>query len=549
MRKVVVPIVVALVVVCGVGGVVLKNKAASMAVKPPSEGTTATVKRGTLDVMVVETGLVDAVQVVEVKGRVTGRLAKLFVDEGDIVKKGQLIAIIDPQETKLKVEQDAAQLRGAESAVQRSDIEIQQRRISAKAAYDQTVARLHQLELETTAQPTLTQAAIRTAETNLASAREERNRLVKSAHPTQRTNAESAVREAEANYENAQADYQRQSELANKGFVSGRTSDAAKLQIDLARVRLATAKETLLKLDAQLRSELAKQDEVIAQAEAALLQAKANSFQPAYKRQEVASARAAVDQARAALMDADVLAKTREQSRASVAQLRSVLTDSQRQLRETEIRSPIDGVVIKKGLNVGELATGLSSFSSGSTIVKLEDRTTMRVKLDMNEIDVAKLRVGMKATITVDALPEDKFTGVVRKIAPASKDASTTGQAATTSSSSDAVVRYQVEIQIDRASADLRSGMTAKCSLNTLHHENVLILPLEFIGREGEKTFATFPAAKPEGVGEQRDIKIGASSGSMVEIVSGLKENEVVARPKFNGPKRKGVMQMGGGDE
>jgi HlyD family secretion protein len=545
MKKAVVPIVIALAVVCGAGALSLRGMAAKAAQKPP-EGATATVERGELKVTVVETGTIDARQVVEVKSRVTGRLARLLVDEGDVVRRGQLIAVIDPQETRLRVEQDAAQLRGAQSAVDRTALEIAQRRLSAQATYDQSLSRLKELELDMRAQPTLTNAAIRQAETALESARQERERLVRSVHPTQRTNAQSAVREADANFANAQLEFNRQAELAQKGYVAGRAADTARLTLDLARVRQETARDNLAKLEAQLRAEVAKQDEQIHQAEAELTRAQANRIQNGMKRQAYLSAQAEVTKARAALRDPAILEQQRQQSLASVAQLRSVLSDSRRQLGETEIRAPIDGVVTKKGMNVGELATGLSTFGSGSTIVKLEDRGAMRVKLDMNEIDVAKLSLGMKARVEVDALPNERFTGAVQKIAPASKDASQTGQQA--AASSDAVVRYEVEIVLDGTSPRLRSGMTAKCSLDVLRHSNVLLLGSEYVGKENGAAYVMLAPATKEAKPKRQTVVLGAASGSKVEIVSGVSEGAKVVRPPFNGPERKGAMQFGDGE-
>lgn len=547
MKKAAIPIVVALVLVCGVGGMALQKMAAGAAQARAKKPTgTGTVTRSDLKVTVVETGKIDATQVVEVKSRVTGRLAQLLVDEGDYVKKGQLIAVVDPQETRLRVEQDAAQLRGAESAVARAGLEINQRAVTAKAAYEQAVSRLKELELEVAAQPTLTQVAIRQAETALASARQERSRLVDSIHPTQLTNAESAVQEAKANLENAELDDKRQAELAQKGFVAGRTADAAKLTVTLARVRLTTAQDNLAKLQAQFRAEISKQDEAIHQAEAELTRAQANRIQNGLKRQSYVSAQAEVEKARAALQDPAILGKQRDQSMASVAQLRSVLSDSRRQLGETEIRSPIDGIVTKKGLNVGEMATGLSTFSSGSTIVKLEDRSAMRVKLEMNEIDVAKMAVGMESKVDVDALPTEKFTGKVKKIAPASKDASQMGT--TTTASADSVVRYEVEIVLDSASQKLRSGMTAKCSLDVQKKDKVLTIGSEYIGRENGAAFVMLAPEGKDGKPTRKDVVLGLTAGARVEIVSGVSEGAKLVKPEFKGPERKGAMEFGDGD-
>src|ERR1700722_15183028 len=89
--------IVVLVLVCGLGGFALKG------LKPPAPKTadaSVTVQRGDLSVQVVETGTLNADNVVELKSLVSGRLKTLLVDEGDRVKAGQLIAVIDPRETQ-----------------------------------------------------------------------------------------------------------------------------------------------------------------------------------------------------------------------------------------------------------------------------------------------------------------------------------------------------------------------------------------------------------------------------------------------------------------
>lgn len=544
-KKATLPIAIALVAVCGVGGLAMRAK--SQGAAGVEKLQTATVSREDLVVSVIETGSVDAVKTVELKSRVTGRLARLLVDEGDMVREGQLVAVIDPKETLLLVKQNEAQLHGARSAVDRSALEIAQRRITAQAAYDQAKARVAQLKLEMTAQPTLTAATIREAETALITAKRERERLVQSAQPLQRTSVDSGLREAQANYDNAERELKRQTELEAKGYIAGRTADSARLAFDLAKVRLNSAKESQLKLDAELRAELAKADEAVRQSEATLSRAKASAFAPETKRQDYLTAVAEMKKAEAALQDPAILSKQREQSQASVEQLQSVVSDSQRQLGETEIRAPISGVVTKKALQVGELATGLSSFSSGSTIVKIEDRRTMRVKLDINEIDMAKLTLGMKANVDVDAIPGKTYHGVIQKIAPSSKEPAT--GAAT---SADAVVKYEVEIQILDADAQLRSGMSAKCTVDTLRRNNVLALPVEYVVREGRGAFVEIPPANPKLKGaqpERRAVVLGATTGAKVEIVSGLHQGDVVQRPKFNGPARKGFMQAGPDDQ
>lgn len=542
MKKVTVPIVVVLVLVCGIGGYAIKSSSTAAAKLQAEKDLPkmATASKGDIVVSVVETGTIDAVKVVEVKGRVTGRLAKLLVDEGDTVTAGQLIAVIDPKETQLLMDQDAAQLRGAESAVARSTIEIAQRRITAQAGYDQAQARVAQLRLELTAQPTVTKEAINSAQTNLNAAVADRDRLVNSIHPTQRTATQNALAEAKANYANALSQYNRQNDLFQKGYVAGRDVETYKLTLDLAKVRQDTAEQNLMRLESQLSAEVAKANETVEQAKAALRSAKANAYAPESKRQDYMTALADLAKARAALNDPAALEKQKDQSLATVSQLRSVVGDAQRQLGETQIKAPISGVVTKKAIQVGELATGLSQFSSGSTIVTIEDRSSMLVKLDINEIDMAKLRLDMPASVDVDAIPDHPYHGVVKKIAPASKS-SATGAAA----SSDGVVKYEVEIKLTDADSNLRSGMSAKCRVDVINHPQVITVPVDYLVTEGRNNFVLIATTNPKATAEKRAVVLGAKTGASVEIVSGLKEGEKIQKPKYTGPERKGFMQAG----
>lgn len=545
MKKGLVGTGIAVIIICGGGAFAWQGWQAQMAAASKKVVQTATVTKGNVKVVVIENGTIDSVQSVEVKSRVTGRLAKLLVDEGDRVEKGQLIAIIDPQETEFRVRQDAAQLRGALSAASRTALEIEQRRESSRANLAQAISRVKSLELEVKSQPILTKAAIDEAQTTLDVAMEEKTRLVRSVHPTEKSQAESQVREAEANVQNAQTELNRQEELLKNGYVAIRSVETARLNVELAKSRVENAQVNLSRTPARHAVELRKADEQIASARATLSRAKANAVQNPMKEQDLLSARAEVEKARTALRDAEVLMKTREQNLASVDQLQSILDDSKRNLGETEIRAPIAGIVVKKGIQVGELATGLSSFGSGSTIVKIEDRGSMRVKLNMNEIDVAKLTLGMKATVDVDALPADQYTGKVNKIAPAST-VSAAGAA------TDAVVRYEVEIFIDNPNERLRSGMSAKCSLAVIDRQGVLTLPVDYVKKEGRKAFAFFPPDNPKdpkAKAKQVSITIGAQSGSVLEITSGLKDGDKVVKPDYDGPDRKSFIQFGGGDD
>lgn len=526
-----------LIVLCAAAGMALRPTGDAKDTRPRAK-----VEAADLSISVVESGTVDAGRAVEVKGRVTGRVARLLVDEGDQVVAGQLLAIIDPQETRLRMEQDRAQLSGAQSSLERAGLEQEQRSETNQAAIAGARARVAQLRLESEAQPRLTAAAIESARSALRSAQEERQRLLNSSQPTQKAAAVASVAEAKENVENAQAEYTRQIELEKQGFVAARSVQSAKLGIGVAQARLTSAQSALDRLDAQFGAELAKSEAAIRSAAADLDRARTNQSQIATKREELKSAEAELARAVAGRLDAPIAGKTKAQSAASVSQLRSVLRDSERQLGETEIRAPIGGIVTKRSVQVGELATGLSQFSAGSTIVRIEDRTRFLVKLDINEIDVAKLKVGMRAEVRVEALPGKMLQGKVAKIAPATKSGDpTTGGAPAAGT----VPKYQVEISVLAAQSGMRSGMTAKCTILVSESKGATSLPLEFIvpGPAPYVEVADGPAKS-----RRVPVRLGIIGATRAEILSGLKVGEEVVQPGFNGPKRKGV-QFGPGDE
>jgi len=538
MKKAIIFAAAALVLLCAIGGYMMKNVVAARAAASQKD-TGYSVARTDLVVSVVDTGTIDAVNSVEVKSRVSGRLQRLLVEEGDRVALGQVIATIDPQETEFQVAQNQAQLSGARSAAARAEIEIRQRRVSSRADLQQAESRLRRLNSELGIQPTLTTTAIREAAAQYNRSVQERENLVKIEQPNARTRSVTAQQDAKANFDNAQREFERRQSLLSQGFISTREVESARLTLDVAKLKLEQANAELGRLDAEFNIQRQRANEAVKASEAALARARANTIQNSVKREEYRQAIADVAKARASLQDVAALERSRDQNLATVKQLSSVLQDSQRQLRETQIRSPLTGVVTKKLLKEGELATGLSAFSAGTPIVRIEDRTALRVLLNVNEIDVAKMREGMRANVTVDAVPNETFSGIVKRIAPTSI-AATPGQ-----TTSDAVVKYEVEIRLLENDPRLRSGMSAKCSLEVVRRNKAIVVPKDFVGKDDKGYFVEIAPTTKEGKPVRKDVKIGVESGSNYEVLSGVTVGQKLARPAYKGPERKGMMEVG----
>lgn len=502
---------------------------------------------------VIETGPLEAKKTVEIKSRVQGRIKQLLVDEGDLVQEGQLVAVIDPQETELQVRQQAAQLRGAESGVARLDVEIAQRRVTAQTNLARNRSRLRQLEMELKQQPILTNASIRSSESALASARQSLDLLNRVTHPNTRVQVATSLQEADAALTNAEIELARRRSLLDKGYISRREFEQAELSLTQAKTRKETATQRSLSLDRELRLEVAQAQERIQQAEQDLTRAKANAVQDRVKAEELRQAQQSVRDAETALKDVIALQASRSQQLASVDQLKSVLSDAQRQLGETEIRSPVTGVITKRFVQLGELVSSLSSFSSGTPIFRVEDRSAMKVKLQINEIDVARLQTGTPAEIRVDAFPNEKFAGSVTKIAPASISASSANPAA---GGVDPVVKYEVEVTLAGSPSTLKSGMSAQCTMKNVNLAKVLRVRRDFVFTNDKGETFVEVTQNPRVLDAGKDIMkqgrdrrpkdtkevqivVGQVGGQWAEVKSGVKAGDKLWKPRFSGPNRK----------
>ena len=285
------------------------------------------VEKGDIVLKVVETGSLEPVKVVEVKSRVGGRVARLLVEEGDRVEKGQLIAVIDPQATTLQVQQKRAQKKGTKSDNQQLDASLAQRRVTITSQIERAKIRLRELDLELEAQPKLTTAAIASAESTLATAKKDRDVLVKVTLPNAVTQSQKAVQDAQNNLSKAKIDHQRYKDLYEKGYVSRRDWEQAELQMQLSETQLSQAREANQRLAEEHRLLREQADQRVLQAEADLTRAKTNAFVDKAKKEEYARAQQDMRDARAALHEIDSLLAQRRSSEATVEQLQSVLDD------------------------------------------------------------------------------------------------------------------------------------------------------------------------------------------------------------------------------
>jgi HlyD family secretion protein len=181
-----------------------------------------------------------------------------------------------------------------------------------------------------------------------------------------------------------------------------------------------------------------------------------------------------------------------------------------------DIVAPASGTVIAVEIEEGEIVTsGAMSYSSGTTLMTIADLTKMQIKAGVNEVDVGKIRPNQDVVIDVDAYPSLKYHGVITHIAPAARD-------------QEGVRIFDVDIDIADSDERLRPGMTANVEIQGDRREHVLTVPIEAaFKKDGRYVVYVFDGSADEPV--EREVVTGLSNISKVEIVSGLKEGDVVA--------------------
>ncbi|GIV09797.1 MAG: RND transporter [Fimbriimonadales bacterium] len=498
---------------------------------------TFTVERGEVTVEVSESGALEPVRVVEIKSRVPGRIESLLVDEGARVEQGQLLGRIDPREIKQQVEQGSAQVESAQASAQRARVALEMAAEQARLQLRQAEIRYEQALREAETQPKLTQAALRNAENTLKTAQENLRLLREVKHPQERVELTNALRDAETRLQEVQRNYERLQSLLQKGYVSRQQVDAAQTVLVSAESQLRNLQQRRQQLAQQHSIEIQNAQAQVESAQAELERARANAVQDELKRNALEVAQTDLRNARLRLREIEMRQLELKQARASEKQAVSQFQNLMIQFSETDVRAPIRGVVTRRYREVGELVmSGTTGFGEGTPILQVADLSQMRVKLNLNELDVAKVRVGMPVEITVDALPERKFKGIVRKIAPAAQNS---GQ-----NTALGVVKFAVEVYLSQADDALRPGMTARCRILTAQKANALRLPLEALGKEQDKDYVlrivpgqTDSNGKPKT--EKVFVQVGLRSASHAEILNGLREGDKVQKPPFAGPQRR----------
>jgi HlyD family secretion protein len=206
------------------------------------------------------------------------------------------------------------------------------------------------------------------------------------------------------------------------------------------------------------------------------------------------------------------------------------------------VTSSINGFILNRKVDIGDAVLSLSSAQAATELFTIADMHDLRFLGTVDEMDAAKITVGMTAKIKIGSLPNQQITGTVKRIALQSeKENNTKESSANTNSnnnSSPFSVGFEVEISDLQFPANLvlRSGYSATADVSIKTVKNVLQLPLRVIQFKNEKPYVLLPSNNPEKPQEQ-PVELGASDGVNTEIKTGLKIGaKVIDKPQTVSP-------------
>lgn len=235
-----------------------------------------------------------------------------------------------------------------------------------------------------------------------------------------------------------------------------------------------------------------------------------NSVTAALNSLNLAQARLDLKQAPARSFEIDVAQANIRRAQATVARYYSMMSD-------TMIKAPVDGIVTKINVDVGEQ----SSVSQAA--MSMIGLSNTQVKVDVPESDITKLKVGNTVDITLDAFGNDQvFSGTVTFIDPASTVISE-------------VIYYKVTVGFNTKDEKIKSGMTANLTILTNNKDNVLVVPSRAVSARGDTRYVQ---VLQDDKSIEKEVQIGLKGDDgLWEITSGLNVGEKVIISTKNGKK------------
>ena len=525
----------------------------------------AAISEETVKKTVTATGVLKAWRTIDIKSRAGGKVIKIAVEDGDMVKKGQMLAQIDPSDTLMSLNSARADIDSNHARIDQTNQELELQKAQTSVSIDTAKAALQSAQASAAAvkaryesarsqagsQQSLTDASVESARATLAVEKERLDQMKQATQPTTNAQAQASVRQADANLKNAEQQLNRQKALLDKGFVAQSAVDAAQATYDVASAASINARERFNVIKPEFAADIRTQEARIRQSAAMVSQAESNKVEVLLKKQSADAALADYQRAQAEVLQAASRLKQAQaeqinngirltqiaQAKAQSARSSASYKNAKDQFDDTTVAAPTDGIVLKKYLEEGTLiSSGMSFNSAGTAIFQLGDTSRMYVDVQVDETDIANINIDQKVDVTFDSYATAPLDGKVIKIDP---------QAVVESN----VTTFHVRVEVDNSDIKfklLKPGMNATCEFVINRKESVVAVPNEAIKtdntdgsmyveipvggkvapaeKDAEADPALFVGVKPE----KRKITVDLAGNDNTEVTEGLKVGDKV---------------------
>lgn len=345
---------------------------------------------------------------IDVAFKISGKIDKRLVDEGDIVKEGQLIATLEHKD-------------------------LLAQKAKAEATLETARSRLPALEKNIDYQDQATTQEISQAQAAVENAKARLQQLLDGSRPQEIQSAKAGVDQALADMEKKKADMDRAKKLYQDKYIAAQDWDAAKTAYDMAVANYKKAQENY--------------DLVV----------------EGPRKEEIAAGRAQLEQSQAALrltkthrIQIDVLKKELATARGQVKEAASALEVIQTQIEYSNLYAPTSGVVLVKNAEPGEFVV------PGGAVVTLGQIEKPWLKAFINESDLGRVKLGQKVSVTTDTYPGKEYPGKVTFI---SSEAEFTPKNVQTAKERVKLV-YRIKVGLENPQNELKPGMPADAQIH-----------------------------------------------------------------------------------
>jgi HlyD family secretion protein len=448
---------------------------------PEQSGTdfpTAVVKRGPLTISITESGTIKSREQIIIKNEVEGKTTILsLVSEGTKVQKGDML-----------VELDSSKLLD-----QKVDLQIQEQ--NAEAAFIRAREDLAVAENQA-------KSDVNIAELTLDFAKQDLKKYIEGEYPNELKEAEARITLAQEELQRVEETLKWSEKLAQEKYLSQTELQADELAVSKKRLDLELAKNNRDLLENFTHGrKLAELESNVKQAEMAL-------------ERTTRKARADVVQA-----EAELKAKESEFERQ-----KDKLKKNEEEIKKTKIYAPADGMVVyATSAKSGGFRHLEEPLKEGQEIRELQEliylptASSVKAEIKIHESSLEKVRVGLPAKVTVDALPGKSFAGVVAKIA-------VLPDAESMFLNPDIKI-YSTDIYLNGDGSTLRTGMSCRTEVIIEQYEDAIYIPVQAVLRIGGRP--TVYVVKDNGF-EPRKVEVGLDNSRMVRVVNGLQAGETV---------------------